>query len=275
MSSKSSKSLKLVLTKIPSIKKQSGEPLLGIRSDVSGLGNDFVCVSRPALVKKPSNEFTSRYNEFTSRYLGNTLLNILDFEYKIVTTKELNGKTEVIEELMRGCNIYITYIRWRKYTMMSSSVDLAIYLFGLSKEKFLLDFFALMSSPVMEDVVAKAFEKINQTLHRVVKSKTLFRFQETHAPVITHLYLSRDGISVKEPEGDYVDLTLHISLMPEIGASGSTIMIGPYMTMSVDFTVSLKDSLVEQYSADNINIDQLLKQHNDNVVLNELISYIG
>jgi hypothetical protein len=267
-SSKSSKSLKLVLTKTPSIKKQSGEPLLGIRSDMSGLGNDFVCVSRPALVKKPS-------NEFTSRYLGNTLLNILDFEYKIVTTKELNGKTEVIEELMRGCNIYITYIRWRKYTMMSSGVDLAIYLFGLSKEKFMLDFFTLMSSPVMEDVVAKAFEKINQTLHRVVKSKTFFKFQETHAPVVTHLYLSRDGISVKEPEGNYVDLTLHISLMPEIEASGFTIMIAPHMTMSVDFFVSLKDSLVEQYSADNINIDQLLKQHNDNVVLNELISYIG
>lgn len=261
----SSKSLKLVLTKTPSIKKQSGEPLLGIRSDVSGLGNDFVCVSRPALVKKPN-------NEFTSRYLGNTLLNILDFEYKVVTTKELNGKTEVIKELMRGCNIYI---RWRGYAMMFASVDLVIYLLGLSKEKFLLDFFALTSSPVMEDTVAKAFEKINQTLHRVVKSKTLFSFRETQATVITHLYLSRDGISVKEPEGDYVDLILHISLTPEIEARGSTIMIGPHMTMSVDFTVSLKDSLIEQYLTDNTNIDQLLKQHNDNVALNELISYIG
>lgn len=262
-----SKSLKLVLTKTPSIKKQSGEPLLGIRSDVSGLGNDFVCVSRPALVKKPS-------NNFTSRYLGSTLLNILDFEYKVVTTKELNGKTEVIEELMRGCNIYIRWHRCR-YIMMSASVGLAIYLSGLSKEKFLLDFFALMSSPVMEDMVAKAFEKINHTLYRVVKSKSLLSFRENDATAITHLYLSRDGISVKEPEGDYVDLILHISLTPEIEARGSTIMIGPHMTMSVDFTVSLKDSLIEQYSTDNINIDQLLKQHNDNVALNELISYIG
>lgn len=260
----SSKSLKLVLTKTPSIKKQSGEPLLGIRSDVSGLGNEFVCVSRPALVKKPSNEFTPRYP-------GSILLNILDFEYKVVTTKELNEKKEVIEELMCGCNIYI---RWNRYAV-SSSVDLAIYLFGLSKEKLLLDFFALMSSPVMEDMVAKSFKKINQTLHKVVKSKTLFSFRENDATVITHLYLSRDGISVKEPEGDYVDLILHISLTPEIEARDSTIMIGPHMTMSVDFTVSLKDSLVEQYSADNINIDQLLKQHNDKVALNELISYIG
>lgn len=263
----SSKSLKLVLTKTPSIKKQSGEPLLGIRSDVSGLGNDLVCVSRPGLVKKPS-------NGLTSRHLGNTLLNILDFEYKVVTTKGLNGKTEVIEELMRGCNIYI---RWYRYaiTTMSDSVDLAIYLFGLSKEKFLLDFFALMSSPVMEDMVAKAFEKINQTLHKVVKSRVFFSFRENDDTMIIHLYLSRDGISVKEPEGDYVNLISYISLVPEIEASGPTIMIGPHMTMKVDFTVSPKDSLVEQYSIDNININQLLKQHNDNVALNELISYIG
>lgn len=259
-----SKSLKLVLTKTPSIKKQSGEPLLGIRSDVSDLGNDFVCVSRPALVKKPS-------NEFTSRYLGNTLLNILDFEYKVVTTKELNGKTEIIEELMRGRNIYI---RWYRHTMMSGSVDLAIYLFGLSKEKFLLDFFALMSSPVMENMVAKAFERINHILRKVVRSKALFSFRENDAAVIAHLYLSRDGISVKEPEGDYVDLVLNMSLMPEIEASGSTIMIGPHMTMSVYFTIYFKDSLVKQ-CLDNINIDQLLKQHNDSVALNELISYMG
>lgn len=261
----SSKSLKLVLTKTPSIKKQSGEPLLGMGISVSGLGNDFVCVSRPALVKKPSNEFTSKYS-------GQILLNILDFEYKVITTKELNEKTEVIEELMHGCNIYI---RWRRFTMMPASVDLAIYLFGLSKEKFLLDFFALMNSPVMEDIVAKAFERINHTLPKVVKSKTLCSFRENDITVITHLYLSRDGISVKEPEGDYVNLTLHISLTPDIEASSSTIMIGRHMTMSVDFLVYLKDSLVERYSIDNINIDQLLKQHNDNVALNELISYIG